>query len=152
MGGYGGQSTRKKDKAYYDTGGHKVTDANAIAIAEYYIKNGKYVAFLQEKEGQKRADLSVDGIHTEVKGMSSLKTNKVANNIKEAFQQVSSDNIKYARETHRDGKVVILSKYEDIRTAYKTVYGGYRKAKNLGYVQGTVELFHKGKLYKIGGR
>lgn len=152
MGGYGGQSNRKKDRAYYDTGGHKVTDANAIAVAEHYINNGQYVAFLQEKDGQKRADLSVDGVHTEVKGMSSLKTNKVANSIKEGFEQVAADNSRYPEESRRDGKVVILSKYEDAKVAYKTVYGGYRKAKRLGYVKGNVELFHRGKMYKIGGR
>lgn len=151
MGGYGGRSGRKKDKVYYDTGGHKVRDQNAIAVGEYYINQGKYVAFLQEKSGQKRADLSVEGIHVEVKGMISTNTNKVANNIQEAFQQVEADNEAYPKETHRPGKVVILSKYPDIKTAYKVVYGGFRKAKTLGYVKGDVELMHKGKMYKIGG-
>ena len=151
MGGYGGSSCRVKDKAYYDTGGHKVKDKNAIAVGEYYINSGKYVAFLQEKDGQQRADLSVEGIHVEVKGMMSVKTNKVANNIQEAFQQVEADNAAYPKETNRPGKVVILSKYPDIKTAYKAVYGGYRKAKSKGYVKGDVELFHNGKMYKIGG-
>lgn len=49
MGGYGGASGRIKDKCYYDTGGHKVKDKNAIEVAEHYIEEGKYVAFLQEK-------------------------------------------------------------------------------------------------------
>ncbi len=152
MGGYGGSSNRAKEKVYYDTGGHKVTDKNAIIVGEYYIDNGKYVAFLQEKDGQKRADLSVEGIHVEVKGMTSTQTNKVSNNIKEAFEQVEADNAAYPKETNRPGKVVILSKYPDIRTAYKAVYGGYRKAKNKGYVKGDVELLHNGKMYTIGGK
>lgn len=152
MGGYGGNSKRVKEKAYYDTGGHKVTDKNAIAVAEYYINQGQYVAFLQEKPNQKRADLSIDGIHTEVKGMSSISTNKVANNIREAFEQVAADNKYSSSVKHPDsGKVVILSKYPDIKTAYKIIYGGYRKAKSKGYVKGDVELLHNGKLYKIGG-
>ena len=36
---------RGKNKTYYDTGGHKVTDKNAVTVAEYYIDEGKYVAF-----------------------------------------------------------------------------------------------------------
>lgn len=68
MGGYGGSSGRGKNKIYYDTGGHKVKDLNAIIVAEYFIDKGKYVAFLQEKPPEKRADLSIDGVHTEVKG------------------------------------------------------------------------------------
>lgn len=152
MGGYGGSSERGKEKVYYNSGGKIVKDKNAIEVGEYYIDKGYYVAFLQEKPDQRRADLSVGGVHTEVKGMTSTSTNKVANNIKEAFDQVEADNYRYPSDTHRDGRVVILSKYPDIRTAYKAVYGGYRKAKNKGYVRGDVELMHKGKMYHIGGR
>lgn len=152
MGGYGGSSGRSRDKVYYDTGGRKVKDKNAITVGEYYINQGEYVAFLQEKSNQQRADLSVGGIHTEVKGMSSTSTNKVANNIKEGFEQVSTDNYRYPSDSHRDGRVVILSKYPNIKTAYKTVFGGYRKAKSQGYVKGEVWLMHNGKMYRIGGK
>ena len=38
MGGYGASSGRVKGKCYQDSGGHKVTDPNAIAVGEYYIK------------------------------------------------------------------------------------------------------------------
>lgn len=152
MGGYGGTSERQKLKTYYDTGGSKVKDVNAITVAEYFIEKGKYVAFLQEKPPQKRADLSIEGIHTEVKGMSSLSTNKVANSIKEAFEQVAADNNRYDPSTHRDGQVVILSKYPDLKTAYKVVWGGYRNAKRKGYVQGEVLLMHNGRIYRIGGK
>lgn len=152
MGGYGSSSGREKGNAYYDTGGHKVKDKNAIVVGEYYINQGEYVAFLQEKPDQKRADLSVNGVHTEVKGMTSTSTNKVANNIKEAFEQVAADNYRYSSDTHRDGRVVILSKYPNIKIAYKAVFGGYRKAKSLGYVEGEVWLMHNGKMYMIGGR
>lgn len=152
MGGYGGSSKRSSKKAYYDTGGHKVTDKNSIAVAEYFINRGKYVAFLQEKNGQQRADLSIEGVHTEVKGMQSTKTNRVANNIKEAFEQIEADKKHYPPNTHRDGRVIIYSKYPNGKIAYKIVYGGYRKAKAKGYVKGTVELLHNGRLYKIGGK
>ena len=43
--------------------------------------------------------------------MTSTSTNKVAHNIKEAFEQVSADNYRYSPDTHRDGRVVILSKW-----------------------------------------
>lgn len=152
MGGYGANSGRVKSKTYYDTGGHKVKDKNAIEVGEYFIDKGDYVAFLQEKPPSKRADMSINGIHTEVKGMESLKTNKVANNIKEAFLQVSADNSRYSTNSNRDGQVVILSKYKDINTAYKVVSGGYRTAKAKGYVKGNVMLMHKGKMYFIGGK
>ena len=152
MGGYGGSSDRGKKNVYYDTGGHKVKDRNAITVGEYYINNGEYVAFLQEKPGQKRADLSVGGVHTEVKGMTSTSTNKVANNIREAFEQVAADNYRYSPDTQRDGRVVILSKYPNIETAYRAVFGGYRKAKSLGYVKGEIWLMHNGKMYLIGGK
>jgi hypothetical protein len=152
MGGYGGSSGKGKTKTYYDTGGHKVKDSNAVTVAEYFIDKGRYVAFLQEKPPEKRADLLIEGIHTEVKGMSSLSTNKVANNIKEAFEQVAADNYRYSPETNREGQVIILSKYPNLKTAYKTIWGGYRNAKGKGYVQGNVWLMHDGKLYKIGGR
>ena len=84
--------------------------------------------------------------------MTSTSTSKVASRIKEAFEQVEADNFRYPAESHRDGQVVILSKYPDIKTAYKTVYGGYRKARAKGYVHGEVKLLHGGKMYHIGGR
>lgn len=152
MGGYGGASERGKSKKYYDTGGNKVKDRNAIAVGEYYIENGHYVAFLQEKKDQKRADLSVDGIHIEVKGMSSNSTDQICKTLGYAFQQVESDNYRYSPETHREGKVVILSKYPNARKAYKTISRGYRKAKKQGLIKGEVLLFHGGKMYSIGGK
>lgn len=152
MGGYGGTSNRKKEKTYYDTGGYKVKDKNAIKVGEYFIDRGKYVAFLQEKPNQKRADLSVDGIHIEVKGMSSLSTDQVSKNIKKGFKQVEADNFRYPENSHREGQVIILSEYSNIRDAYKIVYGGYRTAKRKGYVHGEVKLMHNGKMYNIGGR
>ena len=153
MGGYGGTSGRVKDKCYRDTSGiRKVTDRNSIQVGEYFIRQGKYVAFLQEKGGQKRADLSVDGVHTEVKGMTSTSTAKVADNIKEAFEQTAADNWRYPSNTHRNGQVVILSKYPDVKTAFKVVSGGYRTALKRGDIHGDVFLLHNGIMYKIGGK
>ena len=78
MGGYGGASGKIKDRCYYDTGGHKVTDNNAIEVAETYINEGKYVAFLMKRDPRIQADLSVEGIHTEVKGLHTLDSTKIS--------------------------------------------------------------------------
>lgn len=111
MGGYGGSSSAIKGKCYYDTGGHKVTDRNAITVAESYINEGKYVAFLQEKHGQERADLSVEGVHTEVKGLTTLSADKIGKRIEKADSQIQADDTKYPSNTHRQGKVILLSKH-----------------------------------------
>ena len=125
MGGYGGSSGKTKDKCYRDTGGKKVTDKNAIAVAEYYIKEGKYVAFLKEMpQVQRRADLSVEGIHTEVKGTSSQNPSKIATHIIEGFEQVDADNYMYPSDTHRKGRVVILSKHSSLDEAKRIVKEG----------------------------
>ena len=142
-------AAKKKDKCYTDTGGHKVTDKNAIEVAEHYISEGKYVAFLQEKPPDKRADLSVEGIHVEVKGMTSLKPNKFTNNIREAFEQIEADLSRYSKDRRKPGKVVILSKHEDFQEAYKAAKQGYADAKRRGYVKGTVEFWHDGKIYTL---
>ena len=147
MGGYGGSSNRVKDKCYYDTGGHKVKDKNSIEVAEYYIDKGKRVAFLQEKPPEKRADLSVEGVHVEVKGMISVKPNKFKNNIREAFEQIEADLSRYSKDKRKPGKVVILSKHENFEEAYKAARKGYAEAKRQGYVKGTVEFWHNGKIY-----
>ena len=64
MGGYGGASNRdpKKDGCYKDSEGKiKIKDKNAIAVAEYYLREGKYVVFYHEDGVNKVPDLSVDG-------------------------------------------------------------------------------------------
>ena len=127
MGGYGGASGRIKDKCYYDTGGHKVKDKNAIEVAEHYIEEGKYVAFLQEKNGQPRADLSVEGQHIEVKGLSSVNPDNIEKKIRHAFEQIHGDDYRYPTETHREGKVVILSRHSKDYSESE-VYDAIKKA------------------------
>lgn len=149
MGGYGGMSGKIKDKCYYDTGGHKVKDKNAIEVAEHYLKNGKYVAFLKEIPDENRADMSVEGVHVEVKGMSSLNPGQVAKNLKKGFIQVDADNKRYSEETHRCGIVVILSGYNSLEEAQRVVKVGYDEAIRKGYVTGKVKLLHNGVMYDI---
>lgn len=152
MGGYGGASGKSKDKCYYDTGGHKVKDKNAITVAEQYIAEGKYVAFLQEKTGQPRADLSVEGQHVEVKGLSSMNPDNIEGKIKHAFEQVHGDDDQYSPETHREGKVVILSKHsKEVSEVeiYSAIQKGFVSAEHKGYVTGKLELWINHKIYKL---
>lgn len=144
MGGYGGSSNRTKDKCYYDTGGHKVRDNNAIAVAEAYIDEGKYVAFLQEKDGQERADLSVEGVHTEVKGLTTLKPDKIRERIEKANSQVQADDHRYPEDTHRQGKVVLLSKHSSDTSQnliIEKMRERMRRAEQNGHIDSKVELW-----------
>lgn len=151
MGGYGGSSGRDKGKCYYDTGGNKVTDSNAIAVAEEYIKEGRYVAFLQEKHGQERADLSVDGVHTEVKGLTTLKPDKIKERIEKACSQVHADDNKYDVGTHREGKVILLSKHTGKSTeeVIAKMREGFRRADAGGKVTAKVEVWIGTKKIKL---
>lgn len=152
MGGYGGASGRVKDKCYYDTGGHKVKDKNAVEVAEHYIEEGKYVAFLQEKPEQPRADLSVEGQHIEVKGLSSVNPDNIEKKIRHAFEQIHGDDYRYPPETHREGKVVILSKHSKDYSeskVYNAIQKGFLSAIHKGYVTGKLELWINGKIYKL---
>ncbi len=152
MGGYGASSGKLKDKCYYDTGGHKVKDKNAIAVAEQYIAEGKYVAFLQEKKNQRRADLSVDGQHVEVKGLETMNPDNVEGKLKHAFEQIHGDDSRYPADTHRGGKVVILSKHDSSiseESIYEVMKQGFLSAERKGYVTGKLELWIRGKIYKL---
>lgn len=150
MGGYGGTSKKGKSSVYYDTGGHKVTDKNAIMVAERLIEEGHYVAFLQEKEGQTRADLSVDGQHVEVKGLTTLNPDNVEGKLRHAFIQVNADNARYPSESHREGKVIILSRHSaevSEKLIYDRLHAGYLSAQHKGYITGKVELWIGNKIY-----
>ena len=152
MGGYGGALGRVKEKCYYDTGGHKVTDKNAIEVAEYYINEGKYVAFLQQKPPNRRADLSVEGQHVEVKGLETLNPNSVEKRLKRAFSQVHGDDAKYPPESHREGKVILLSRHgKDVsdERILVAVQKGFLSAKHKGYITGKLEVWINGKIYRI---
>lgn len=148
MGGYGGSSGRVKDKCYYDTGGHKVKDKNAIEVAEQYMSEGKYVAFLQEKENSRRPDLMVDReLLVEVKGISSTNPGQVAKNIKKAFQQIETELSHYPEDKRKPSKVIILSRHDNFEAAFKSAREGYQEAKRKGLVSGPVEFWHQGKVF-----
>ena len=152
MGGYGGQSNRLKEKCYYDTGGRKVTDKHAIEVAEYYIRHGKYVAFLREHQDGNRADLSVEGVHVEVKGITSLSLNGIEKTIKHAHKQVHGDDYRYPPETYRQGKIIFLSKHSaEVPTEkiLEAMTGAVETAIRKGYLDEKVEVWIKGKIYTL---
>lgn len=152
MGGYGGASGKVKEKCYYDTGGYKVTDKNAIEVAEYYINEGNYVAFLQRKEGQKRADLSVEGQHVEIKGLQTLNPDTIEGRIQNAFEQVHGDDYRYSPDTHKEVKVIILSKHDSSISEdriLEAMQKGFLSAEHKGYVTGKLEVWILGKIHAL---
>lgn len=150
MGGYGGVRGKKKGRCYYDTGGHKVIDKNAITVAEKYIREGTYVAFLQQKPPAQRPDLSVDGkILVEVKGMTSIRPHKVETNIRDGFKQIIAEQSRYPEESRHPGKVIILSKHDNFNDGYYAAQEGYKMAKKNGFVHGKVEFWYNDKIYEL---
>lgn len=159
MGGYGGSSGRKKDKCYKDTYGRSVSGSNpAVPVAEHYLRQGKYVAFLGERgkkgeKGEKRADLSVEGVHVEVKGIeTTISAGTIAKHIKKGFRQVYADNHRYNPETHREGKVIFFSRHSAKYSGQEiehSVMEGFAEAKRKGFVTGKVELWLRGKIIKL---
>ncbi|MBQ7501112.1 hypothetical protein IJT93_00150 [bacterium] len=150
MGGYGGTSGRKKERCYYDTGNKKVIDNNAITVAEHYLREGKYVAFLKKLDPIKRPDLSLDHeMIVEVKGVTSLKYDRMRFRIADGFDQIQKEWSMYPKGKRHPGKVIILSLNDNFDESYKAAVKGYRIAKSEGSVHGTVEFWHHGQIYEL---
>ena len=160
MGGYGSAMGRSNDKCYRDSGGHKVKDKNSIDVAEYYIDQGYTVVFLQEKPGQKRADLVVrpneysrsGSFRVEVKGLQTMDPAGVDKKIRTAFEQINADVDKYPPHLRQPGKVIIYSRHskdipeEKVRQA---MYEGFLMAQRKGKITGKVELWINGNIYEF---
>ena len=149
MGGYGGASGRKKDKCYRDSDGNKVKDKNAIEVAEYYLEMGLYVEFLPERPPKKSPDLFVDfDFLAEVKGMLSIKPNKISNAIKEAFEQIADEWARYPDDKPKPpGKAIILSRHDSFEIGFRAFLEGCKDAKRRGYIRGSVEFWFKGEIH-----
>lgn len=150
MGGYGGASGKVKDGCYYDSGGNKVKDKNAIEAAEYYLSLGMHVVFLREKpeDGEGRPDLLVDfEILVEVKGIGSTKAGTIAKQIKHASKQISDELARRSEDDQLLGKIVILSLHETFEAGFKAVYDGYQEAKRKDQVHFSVEFWFHGEIY-----
>ena len=153
MGGYGGASGRTKDKddCYYDSRNKKVTDPNAIEVADYYISWGFYVVFLHERPEEKkgRPDLFVDfEFLVEVKGITSTKPNKIANRINEAFGQIEDEWSRYPEDKPKPpGKVIILSRHDSFEAGFHAFCEGYKEATRKGFIRGEVEFWFHGEIH-----
>ena len=157
-GGYGGESgkaRRKKDGCYKDSHDDKVTDKNAIEVADYYMSLGMYVVFLHEKpEEGGRPDLLVDyKFLVEVKGIFSTKANKISNRINEAFGQIEDEWSRYPEEKPKPpGKVIILSRHETFEIGFRAFCEGYKEAKRKGFIRGEVEFWFHGEIHTFEDR
>lgn len=150
MGGYGGASGKIKDGCYYDSGNKKVTDKNAIAVAEYYLSLGMYVVFLHEKpeNGEGRPDLLVDfEFFVEVKGIGSTKAGTISKQIKHASRQISDELARRPDDEQLPGKIVILSLHETFEAGFKAVYEGYQEAKRKDQVHFQTEFWFHGEIH-----
>ena len=153
-GGYGdasGKARRKKDDCYKDSDDDKVTENNAIEVADYYIDWGMYVVFLHEKPEEKkgRPDLLVDyKFLVEVKGIFSTKANKISNRINEAFGQIEDEWSRYPEDKPKPpGKVIILSRHETFEIGFRAFCEGYKEAKRKGFIRGEVEFWFHGEIH-----
>lgn len=146
MGGYGGKSGRQKDKCYLNTAGMPVKDANAIFVAEHYLRQGKYVAFLAEKPNDhRRVDLMVEGAPVEVKGVETFKSNTVCNSsIFKAREQMRQTIAESKFYEHKEGsKIVLLSRHKraiDGERAVSAIISGYQEALRKGIVSKKIKL------------
>ncbi len=158
MGGYGGKSGRQKDKCYLNTAGMPVKDANAIFVAEHYLHQGKYVAFLAEKPNDhRRVDLMVEGAPVEVKGVETFKSNTICNSsifkAREQMRQTIAESKFY--EQKEGSKIVLLSRHKraiDGESAVPAVIAGYQEALRKGIVSKKDKIeywFKRGKKLRI---
>ena len=151
-GGYGGASgkeRRRKDGYYENSGGNKVTDKNAIAVAEFYLEMGMYVVFLQEKsEEGGRPDLLIDfEFLAEVKGVISTNPSQISKQIKKASRQIENELSKYPDDERLPAKIVLLSLHSDFEIGFKAISEGYKEAKRKGQVNFTTELWINGEIH-----
>jgi hypothetical protein len=158
MGGYGGQSGRKKGKGFLNTAGNPVKDKNAVEVAEYYLGMGKYVAFLKETPNDhKRADLMVEGAPVEVKGVEGANSNTICtSSLAKAVKQIRatiSESRWYANK--ENSKIILLSRHKtdaEGKNAIDAVMEGYKAALRKGILRPNDKVeywFKKGNKRRI---
>jgi UDP-N-acetylglucosamine 2-epimerase len=148
MGGYGGQSGRKKGKGFLNTAGNPVKDKNAVEVAEYYLGMGKYVAFLKETPNDhKRADLMVEGANS-----NTICTSSLAKAVKQIRATISESRW-YANK--ENSKIILLSRHKtdaEGKNAIDAVMEGYKAALRKGILRPNDKVeywFKKGNKRRI---
>ena len=86
-----------------------------------------------------RADLSVDGVHVEVKGLSTLSPNTIESKLRHAHKQIHGEHDRYNIETYHQGKIIIISKMRE----------GVSIAMKKGYLDEKVELWIGKDIYQL---
>ncbi len=150
MGGYGGSSGRvkKKNDCYYDSQNKKVTDKNAIEVAEYYLKLGMYVVFLNDKYS--RPDLLVDyELLVEVKGVTSPNPSQISKQLKKASRQIESEYSHVPEDKRLPAKIMLILQQETFEIGYHAIFEGYKEAKRKNQVHFEVEFLFQGKVYTL---
>ena len=87
-----------------------------------------------------------------LKGISSLGSNNIEKKLKHAFEQIHGDDYRYPPETHREGKVIILSKHDasvSTGTILDAINKGYQQAFRKGYISGKLEVWIRGERYSL---
>ena len=140
MGGYGGQSGRTKGTGYLNTAGNPVKDKNAVTVAEHYLQEGKYVAFLKETPNDhRRADLMVEGAPVEVKGVEGNNANTICNSsLAKAAKQMKQTIAESKSYEHKENsKIILLSTHKNASDGLKavtSVIAGYQEALRKGII------------------
>ena len=131
---------------YKDSGGHKVKDPGAIFVAEIYIDMGYEVVFRQTHPTLgKTYDLSIktsDDVsfvkNIEVKRVTSPNPSKIADHIKDGFQQF--------RENPADTVAIVLTGHNNDSEGRVFAHTGFDEAERKGWVTGNhVEVWFKDK-------
>ncbi len=136
--GCGGYAEKKP--SYKDSGGHKVTDQNAIFVAEQYIDQGYEVVFRQRHDPDKSYDLSIKSSddqefikNIEVKGVTSNNPSKISTRIEEGFAQFKSGS--------EDTVAIYLPKFKNDHAGQSFAIAGYQEAVRKGVMKGHVEVW-----------
>ncbi len=129
---------------YRDSAGNKVTDKNAIFVAERYIDMGYEAVFRREHQPVKSYDLTIKISNDEsfvknieVKGVTSKNPSKVASRIKEGFLQF--------HDGENSTVAVFLPTHKNDQKGRAFAQAGFAEALRKGDVKGTVEVWFSDK-------
>ena len=132
----------EKQPSYKDSGGHKVTDKNAVFVGERYMDQGYEVVFRRKHDPDPSYDLTIktsDDEHfvknIEVKGVTSPHTSKIADNIKKADKQIAAG----------DTIAIYLPNHRNSETGRRFADEGIAEARRKGLIKGPVEVWFSDK-------
>lgn len=132
----------EKQISYTDSGGHKVTDKNAIFVAERYIDQGYEVVFRQKHDPDKSLDLTIKSSddetfikNIEVKGITSINPSQIASRIRKANDQIAAG----------DTIAIYLPEYHNDAAGRDFAEKGIAEARRKGLIKGPIEVWFSDK-------